>query len=75
MIVLGGLGSVSGAFMTAAVLTILLETLRGFSEFRMVIYSLLLIVIMLVRPTGLFGAREIWELLPRWRRRAEGGAS
>jgi branched-chain amino acid transport system permease protein len=75
MIVLGGLGSVSGAFLTAAVLTILLETLRGFSEYRMVVYSLLLIFFMLGRPAGLFGTREIWDLLPRWRRKAaEGGA-
>ncbi len=75
MIVLGGLGSVSGAFLTAAVLTILLETLRGFAEYRMVAYSLLLIFFMLGRPTGLFGTREIWDLLPRWRRKAaEGGA-
>jgi branched-chain amino acid transport system permease protein len=75
MIVLGGLGSISGAFLTAAVLTILLETLRGFAEYRMVAYSLLLIFFMLGRPTGLFGTREIWDLLPKWRRKAaEGGA-
>jgi branched-chain amino acid transport system permease protein len=74
MIVLGGLGSISGAFLTAAVLTILLETLRGFAEYRMVAYSLLLIFFMLGRPTGLLGTREIWDLLPRWRRKAaEGG--
>jgi branched-chain amino acid transport system permease protein len=75
MIVLGGLGSVSGAFLTAAVLTILLETLRGFSEYRMVVYSLLLIFFMLGRPTGLFGTREIWDLLPRWRRKAAAGGA
>jgi len=76
MIVLGGLGSVSGAFLTAAVLTILLETLRGFAEYRMVAYSLLLILFMLGRPAGLFGTREIWDLLPKWRRKpAEGGAA
>ncbi|MBI5069591.1 MAG: branched-chain amino acid ABC transporter permease [Deltaproteobacteria bacterium] len=75
MIVLGGLGSVSGAFLTAAVLTILLETLRGFSEYRMVVYSLLLIFFMLGRPAGLFGTREIWDLLPRWRRKAAAGGA
>jgi branched-chain amino acid transport system permease protein len=74
MIVLGGLGSVSGAFLTAAVLTVLLESLRGFAEYRMVAYSLLLIAFMLGRPTGLFGTREIWDLLPKWRRKAEAGA-
>jgi branched-chain amino acid transport system permease protein len=74
MIVLGGLGSVSGAFLTAAVLTILLETLRGFSEYRMVVYALLLIIFMLARPEGLFGTREIWDLLRR-RAKVGGGAA
>jgi branched-chain amino acid transport system permease protein len=75
MIVLGGLGSVSGGFLTALVLTILLETLRGFAEYRMVVYSMLLILFMLLRPTGLLGTREIWDMLPKWRRRPEGGAA
>jgi branched-chain amino acid transport system permease protein len=74
MIVLGGLGSVSGAFLTAAVLTILLETLRGFSEYRMVVYALLLIIFMLARPEGLFGTREVWDLLRRRPRAGRGAA-
>jgi branched-chain amino acid transport system permease protein len=42
----------------------------------MVIFSLLLIVLMLTRPSGLFGTREIWEAAPRWlRRRSRGGAA
>ncbi|MEA2734966.1 MAG: branched-chain amino acid transport system permease protein, partial [Humisphaera sp.] len=64
MVTLGGLGSISGAIVTAAVLTLLPELLRGFSEWRMILYSLLLIVMMLVRPQGLLGSREIWP----WRR-------
>jgi branched-chain amino acid transport system permease protein len=67
MVTLGGLGSISGAIVTAAVLTLLPELLRGFSEWRMILYSLLLIVMMLVRPQGLLGSREIW---PFGRRRA-----
>jgi branched-chain amino acid transport system permease protein len=40
----------------------------------MVIFSLLLIVLMLTRPSGLFGTREIWDAVPRWmRRRADRG--
>ncbi len=75
MIVLGGLGSISGAFLSALVLTVALELLRGFAEYRMVVYALLLIFFMLLRPTGLFGTREIWDMLPKWRRKAaEGGA-
>jgi branched-chain amino acid transport system permease protein len=60
MVTLGGLGSISGAIVTAAVLTLLPELLRGFSEWRMILYSLLLIIMMLVRPQGLLGSREIW---------------
>ncbi len=59
MVVLGGLGSISGSIIAAVVLTILPEALRGFSEYRMVVYSLLLIVVMLTRPQGLMGMREL----------------
>ncbi len=72
MVVLGGLGSVSGSAAAAFGLTELLERLRQAGQYRMVAYALVLIVLMLVRPTGLFGTREIWTMLPRWRRKAEG---
>jgi branched-chain amino acid transport system permease protein len=65
MVVLGGMGSVSGAVLSAMLLTVLPEALRAFSEYRMVLYGLLLIVLMILRPTGLFGTREIWELRRR----------
>src|SRR5438132_9807457 len=68
MVVLGGMGSISGSTVAAAVLTLLPEYLRALAEYRMVIYSLALIVLMLVRPRGLFGTREVWDFLP-WRRR------
>jgi branched-chain amino acid transport system permease protein len=67
MVVLGGLGSISGACIAAIVLTLLPELLRSFALYRMVIYALLLIVIMILRPQGLLGIREIWDLLPRRR--------
>jgi len=59
MVVLGGLGSISGSLIAAAVLTILPEALRQFSDYRMVAYSLLLIIMMLTRPQGLMGMREL----------------
>jgi branched-chain amino acid transport system permease protein len=64
MVVLGGLGSLTGSVVAAIFLTVLKEVLRPLQEltkldFRMVIYSLLLIVVMLTRPNGLFGNREI----------------
>jgi branched-chain amino acid transport system permease protein len=55
MVVLGGMGSVSGAVLAAIVLTILPEALRGFSEFRMPIYALALILMMILRPQGTLG--------------------
>jgi branched-chain amino acid transport system permease protein len=67
MVVLGGMGSVSGAAIAAIGLTVLPEMLRTFSEYRMVAYALLLVIVMLVRPQGLMGLREIWEL-PIFRR-------
>jgi branched-chain amino acid transport system permease protein len=64
MVVLGGMGSVTGSIVSALVLSLALEGLREFQQYRMVIYSLLLIVLMLTRPTGIFGTREIWDILP-----------
>jgi len=62
MIVIGGIGSITGAVVGATALTILPEALRGFDQqfpgLRMVVYSLLLIGFMIFRPQGLFGRRE-----------------
>ncbi|MDR1515573.1 MAG: branched-chain amino acid ABC transporter permease [Synergistaceae bacterium] len=58
IVVLGGLGSVFGSVISAAVLTILPELLRGFAEYRMVIYSLLLVTVMIFKPSGLCGRYE-----------------
>ncbi|GGF58592.1 ABC transporter permease [Azorhizobium oxalatiphilum] len=57
MAVLGGLGNLSGAVLTGFALAILPEFLRGFEEWRMIIYGLLLLVALRVRPQGLLGAR------------------
>ena len=59
MVVLGGMGSVTGAVIAAIVLTGLPEALRAASEYRMVLYSALIIVLMLKRPQGIFGRREM----------------
>jgi branched-chain amino acid transport system permease protein len=66
MIILGGLGSIVGSVLGAIVLTIMPEALRGFAEYRMVIYSLLLIVLMITRPQGLLGTTDLFKT---WRRR------
>lgn len=58
MVVLGGLGSITGSVAAAIFLTALSEALRQFSDLRMIIYSLMLIGIMLFRPQGLLGTKE-----------------
>ncbi|MFS0688676.1 branched-chain amino acid ABC transporter permease [Sporosarcina sp. 179-K 8C2 HS] len=62
-VVLGGLGSLSGSVIAAILLTIVSTYLQGFPETRMIIYSLVLILVMLYRPQGLMGTREITDLL------------
>jgi ABC-type branched-subunit amino acid transport system permease subunit len=61
-----------GALITLTLICVGWETMRWaartahveLSQYRMVIYALTLIVIMIVRPQGLFGIREIWDYLP-----------
>lgn len=67
MVVLGGTGSLSGPLLAAGVLTALPELLRPVAEYRMVIYSLLLIGMMIVRPKGLLGNGELTDLFRRRR--------
>lgn len=59
MIILGGLGSISGAVIGGIFLAVTLELMRDLQEYRLVLYALLLIVIMIVRPQGLLGTREL----------------
>lgn len=54
MVILGGMGRTAGVAIAAILLTLLPEFLRGLAEYRMIIYSLLIIGIMLARPQGLF---------------------
>ena len=54
MVILGGMGRTVGVIIAAVLLTILPEALRGFAEYRMILYSLLIIGIMIARPQGLF---------------------
>ncbi len=75
MVVLGGIGSITGAVLGATTLTILPEALRTFDQqfpgLRMVMYALLLILLMIFRPQGLLGRREItWQFLRRPFRRS-----
>jgi branched-chain amino acid transport system permease protein len=89
MIVLGGLGSTTGAIVAAVFLTLLPEAMRSLftsvsaesslaqkvDQIRMPVYGLLLVALMLLRPQGLFGTKEFWDLLPRWIPRRRKGLS
>ena len=75
MVVLGGTGSVTGVVLSAIALTIALAALRELksvtgTDLRLIVYALLLIGIMLLRPQGLMGAREIFWTRNRKRRNA-----
>mgnify|MGYP000096197072 CR=1 FL=1 len=58
MVVFGGMGSLTGSIVSAIALTILPELLRAFSTYRMLVYSVALVLIMIFRPQGIFGN---WE--------------
>ncbi|PYQ66990.1 MAG: branched-chain amino acid ABC transporter permease [Acidobacteria bacterium] len=68
MIVIGGLGSITGSVLGAVLYIVLTEGLRQFAQYRMVLFSLLLIVIMIVRPQGILGHRELRSFFARRRR-------
>ena len=55
MVVLGGLGSIRGAIVGALALGTLPELLRGFDQYRMLLFGLSMIIIMRLRPRGFFG--------------------
>ena len=65
MVIFGGLGSAFGSFIGAIVLTVIPELLRGLSIYRQLIYGVLLVALMLVRPQGLFGSVNFKYLAQR----------
>jgi branched-chain amino acid transport system permease protein len=69
-VVLGGMGSMTGTILSAYVLTCLQEILRFLQDYRLLIYPLILIFVMLFRPRGLLGTKEfsfvgLWNRLVR----------
>lgn len=81
IVVLGGLGSISGTIIAAVGWTFLLEGLRvvlpqEVLDLRFVIYPLLLIAVMLLRPSGLFGGMELPFLrAPKIEKRMKGATT
>jgi branched-chain amino acid transport system permease protein len=80
MIVIGGMGSMTGAILGAIIVTLLPELLRGlpdlqvgatvfrFADLRLVIFALILILTMILRPQGILGTAEIGSFFKRFRR-------
>ncbi len=58
IVVLGGLGSISGSIIAGIFLAIVTTYLQQFAAVRMIIYSLVLIIVMIFRPQGLMGNKE-----------------
>ena len=57
IVVLGGLGNIFGAMLGAALLLVLPEALRGFSDYRMIFFGLILYAVLRFRPQGIAGVR------------------
>ena len=74
MIIVGGLGSISGAVIGGIFLAVTLELMRDLQQYRLVLYALLLVVIMIVRPQGLFGTRELSLSMFKRKPKPEGAA-
>lgn len=69
IVVLGGMGNINGSILAAIILQALPEALRDFSDYRMLVYSVLLIVIMLLNANPRFAewkGRLTWKNLFRW---------
>jgi branched-chain amino acid transport system permease protein len=79
MVYLGGIGSIAGSILGATIYTVFLELLRPLGMFRMVLMPLLLVLLMIYRPRGIMGLRELRWFIPlqdlnvvkRWRHKKE----
>ena len=68
MVYLGGMGSLSGSVLSAVGFTLMLEAFRPFQVYKWIVVPLLLILLMLFRPEGIMGNRELTDVFPRLRR-------
>lgn len=79
MVYLGGIGSITGSIIGATIYTVLLEVLRPLGMWRMVLMPLVLVLLMIFRPRGIMGMREMRWFIPNidltavknWRKRKE----
>lgn len=57
-VIIGGTGSLTGSILGASFLSSLPEAMRQFSQYRMLAYSIVLVLVMIFRPGGIFGSYE-----------------
>lgn len=62
IVVLGGMGSITGTVIAAIILALITTALQKYAELRMIIYAILLVAIMIFRPQGLMGTKEVSDL-------------
>jgi len=70
IVVIGGMGSITGVVIGATILVVLPEIFRQFADYRMIAYALALITVMILRPQGIMGVKELWET-SWWRKQAK----
>ena len=73
MVILGGLGSIPGTILGAVVLTVVPELIRSLMQYRMLIYGVIMVVMMLVRPQGLLGSVNFAQIRERALERSANG--
>ena len=62
MVIFGGLGSMPGTILGALVLTVIPELMRSLAEYRMLIYGVIMVLMMLVRPQGIMGYLDFGQM-------------
>ena len=65
IVIFGGMGSITGTVIGTLILKTLPEIFRSFSTWRLVVYGLVIVVIMIVRPKGIMGGMELTDLFKR----------
>lgn len=75
MVVLGGMGSISGVAIAAMILILAPEYLRAFSEYRMLIFGLIMVLMMIFRPQGLVSGEKLTYRISALIGKGKGGAA
>ncbi|MEG2173624.1 MAG: high-affinity branched-chain amino acid ABC transporter permease LivM [Desulfovibrionaceae bacterium] len=65
MVVLGGMGSITGVIIAALILILVPEYLRAFSEYRMLLFGMVMVLMMIFRPQGLITGEKRQYRLPK----------